>query len=99
MKHLIFILKTTGISLLVCSLLGFLVGFISEIGIESHPHQMFPLWVVTLVLSAGAAVLSGIIIGSVLSALNKTNLLHSTLYTVGFVVMVLVFFLLPMFGF
>jgi len=96
MKHLIFILKTVGISLPISSLLGYLVGLIWSMNSVPHPHQPLPNWLITLVLSAACSLLSGIIIGSVLSALNKTNLVHSTLYTVGFVVVVLAFFIVPL---
>lgn len=96
MKHITFILKTVGISLLISSLLGYLVGLIWSMNSVAHPHQIFPNWLITLILSACTSLLSGVVIGSVLSALNKTNLVHSTLYTVGFVVVVLAFFLVPL---
>ncbi|AFM03185.1 hypothetical protein Fleli_0725 [Bernardetia litoralis DSM 6794] len=96
MKHLIFILKTAGASLLISSLLGLLVGWIWSMNSVSHPHQASPNWLITLILAAGTSLLAGIIIGSTLSALKKTNLVHSTLYTVGFVAVVLGFFLFPL---
>lgn len=96
MKHFIFILKTTGVSLLISSLLGYLIGLIWSMNSVSHPHQMIPNWMITLVVAACTSLLAGVIIGSVLSALNKNNLVHSTLYTVGFVVVVLAFFIIPM---
>ena len=98
MKHLIFILKTVGISLPISSLLGYLVGLIWSMNLASHPHQAFilPNWLITLVVAACTSLLSGIVIGSVLSALNKTNLIHATLYTVGFVIVVLGFFIVPL---
>jgi hypothetical protein len=96
MKYFIFIFKTTGISLFTSALLGYLVGLIWGMNSVPHPHQMFPEWVLTVFVAVCTSLVAGTIIGSVLSALNKTNLVHSTLYTVGFVVVVLAFFLFPL---
>jgi uncharacterized membrane protein YeaQ/YmgE (transglycosylase-associated protein family) len=95
MKNFIFILKTTGISLLISLLIGLLVGVIWEKIEPTHAHG-FPAWFVTTPLAALTSVLAGVIIGSILSAFKKTNLVHSTLYTIGFVVVVLAFFIVPL---
>jgi Na+/H+-dicarboxylate symporter len=88
MKHFIFILQTTVICLLISSVIGFLVGFIYEIGRDSHAHQMVPIWFVTLTIAACASLLSGVITGSILSALDKNNLLHAVLYAVVFAIVI-----------
>jgi hypothetical protein len=85
MNHFIFILKTVAISIFISGLFGTLTGFFWSMKSPEHPHQLFPNWIVTLVVSAFLALFVGIIIGGILSFSKKTNLLNSLLYTNGVV--------------
>jgi uncharacterized protein YacL len=85
MNHLIFILKTIGISLLISGIFGILSGFIWSMKSPEHAHQMFPNWMVTLVVAAVLALGVGIVVGGILSFSKKANLLNSLLYTNGIV--------------
>lgn len=85
MNHLIFILKTIGISVLISGLFGTLTGFIWSMKSPEHAHQMIPNWMVTLVVAAISALVVGIVVGGILSFSKKANLLNSLLYTNGIV--------------
>jgi hypothetical protein len=87
MKYFIFILKTVGISLPISALLGYIKSLFEPAG---NPHFPFDPWMSTVPLAVLLSLLTGTIIGGVLSATKKANLWYSVLVTVGFVGLALV---------
>ncbi len=90
MNHLIFILKTTGISLFISSLFGILAGLFWSMKEGEHPHQIFPNWLITAFFAAFTALIVGLIVGGMLSFLDKADLKKSLLYTNGIVFFIVV---------
>ncbi len=94
MNHLIFILKTAGISLVTCSIFGVLGGVFLDIMKPPHPHVPISNWLITLTLTAFTSLVISILIGSTLTFLGKANLPKAILYTNLIVVIFLMVFLI-----
>jgi hypothetical protein len=72
MQHFLFVLKTILYTTLLGLIAGAVVGFLPIH--EEHPHQIFPTYLISMVVCAFFSAVAGLLVGLVMLFLKNDNL-------------------------
>jgi hypothetical protein len=87
MENLIFILKPIGFVVLIALIVGILAGFVTKIFKQEHPHIVFPIYMITGVLSGIAGFVISLIV-SIIYVIISTHDIFSLCIICGILIII-----------